>query len=115
VPYGVATNMNTPKLDPGEEYPHINTDVFGNQPRPPEQWPSVVPRPVPKFDKKFLPQDRPLTAEARGLLHAVLALEKMLGAPVPEIPKDEELTGAQADELMLKFAYDLFPGLRAKT
>jgi phospholipase C len=51
-----------------------------NQPRPPEQWPSVVPRPVPKFDKKFLPQDRPLTDEARGLLHAVLALEKMLGA-----------------------------------
>ena len=56
-----------------------------------------------------------MTDEARGLLQAVLALEKMLGAPVPEIPKDEELTGAQADELMLKFAYDLFPGLRAKT
>ena len=29
VGYGVATNMNTPKPDPGEEYPHINTDLFG--------------------------------------------------------------------------------------
>jgi phospholipase C len=29
VPYGVATNMNTPNPDPGEEYPHINTQLFG--------------------------------------------------------------------------------------
>src|SRR5580704_12203956 len=29
VPYGVATNMNTPDPDPGEEYPHINTDIYG--------------------------------------------------------------------------------------
>jgi phospholipase C len=31
VPYGVATNMNTPKPDSGEGYPHINTDLFGIQ------------------------------------------------------------------------------------
>jgi phospholipase C len=29
VEYGVATNMNTPSPDPGEEYPHINTDLYG--------------------------------------------------------------------------------------
>src|SRR5262249_45084783 len=29
VPYGVATNLNTPNPDPGEEYPHINTQLFG--------------------------------------------------------------------------------------
>ncbi len=29
VPYGVATNMNTPSPDPGEEYPHVNTQLFG--------------------------------------------------------------------------------------
>jgi hypothetical protein len=29
VPYGVATTMNTPNPDPGEEFPHINTDLFG--------------------------------------------------------------------------------------
>jgi hypothetical protein len=31
VPYGIAPNMNTPKPDSGEEYPHINTDLFGIQ------------------------------------------------------------------------------------
>jgi phospholipase C len=29
VPYGVAGNMNTPDPDPGEELPHINTQLFG--------------------------------------------------------------------------------------
>ena len=29
VPYGVAKDMNTPYPDPGEEYPHINTQLFG--------------------------------------------------------------------------------------
>ena len=29
VPYGVAKDMNTPWPDPGEEYPHINTQLFG--------------------------------------------------------------------------------------
>ena len=29
VPYGVAANMNTPSPDPGEEYQHVNTQLFG--------------------------------------------------------------------------------------
>ena len=29
VPYGVAPTMNTPWPDPGEEFPHINTQLFG--------------------------------------------------------------------------------------
>jgi hypothetical protein len=29
VPYGVAENMNTPSPDPGEEVPHVNTQLFG--------------------------------------------------------------------------------------
>ncbi len=29
VPYGVAPNMDTPNPDPGEELPHINTQLFG--------------------------------------------------------------------------------------
>ena len=29
VSYGVAANMNTPSPDSGEEYPHINTQLFG--------------------------------------------------------------------------------------
>jgi len=30
VPYGVAKDMNTPYPDPGEEYPHINTQLYGH-------------------------------------------------------------------------------------
>lgn len=29
VPYGMSPTMNTPQPDPGEEYPHINTDLYG--------------------------------------------------------------------------------------
>ena len=29
VPYGVATTMDTPNPDPGEDYPHVNTQLFG--------------------------------------------------------------------------------------
>jgi phospholipase C len=29
VPYGTAIDMNTPSPDPGEEYPHVNTQLFG--------------------------------------------------------------------------------------
>ena len=29
ISYGVAANMNTPGTDPGEEYPHVNTQLFG--------------------------------------------------------------------------------------
>src|SRR5579875_1176791 len=29
VPYGVAAGMDTPKPDPGEEYQHVNTQLFG--------------------------------------------------------------------------------------
>jgi len=29
VPYGVAVTMNTPSPDPGEEYQHVNTQLFG--------------------------------------------------------------------------------------
>jgi len=29
VPYGIAANSNTPNPDPGEEYQHVNTQLFG--------------------------------------------------------------------------------------
>jgi phospholipase C len=30
VQYGIAPTMNTPSPDPGEEYPHVNTQLFGS-------------------------------------------------------------------------------------
>jgi len=29
VPYGTTTDMNSPSPDPGEEYQHVNTQLFG--------------------------------------------------------------------------------------
>ncbi len=58
------------------------------QPRPQDQWPDVVARPVPKFDVALLPPNRPLSVLGKGMLHAVLEFEKSLGARVPTIPPD---------------------------
>ena len=83
-------------------------------PRQPDQWPVVVPRPVPKFDVALLPPDRPLSVLGNGIFHAVLEYEKMLGARVPTIAPDAPLTGAQATAIMRDTAFGLFPGLRTK-
>ena len=57
VPYGISPTMNTPWPDPGEEFPHINTQLFGildegnrgilqpektfNAPQDPDQQPTM--------------------------------------------------------------------------
>ena len=85
-----------------------------NQPRTPDQWPDVVARPVPKFDVAMLPPDQPLSVLGKGILHAILAFEKSLGAKVPAVSPDAKLTGAEAIEIMRKASFTLFPGLQAK-
>jgi phospholipase C len=62
-----------------------------SQPRPPDQWPDVVARPVPRFDVALLPPNQPLSVLGKGILHAVLEFEKHLGARVPVIPPDATL------------------------
>ncbi len=84
-------------------------------PRPPDEWPDVVPQPVPKFDVALLPPNQPLSVLGKGMLHAVLAFEKMMGAKVPTIAPDADLTGAQAIAIMREGSFNLFPGLQTKT
>ena len=84
-----------------------------DRPRLPEQWPDVVPQPVPPFDAALLPPDLPLTALGKGLFLGILECEKMLGAKVPDIPKDTDITGAQAVDIIRATAFNLFPGLRS--
>jgi phospholipase C len=83
-------------------------------PRPPEEWPEVTPRPVPKFDTSLLPPNMPLSVLGKGLLHAALEFEKIMGARTPTIPHDADLTGVQALDIMRDCAFSLFPGLRPK-
>jgi phospholipase C len=84
-------------------------------PRPPDEWPDVVPRPVPKFDVAVLPPNQPLSVLGKGILHAILEFEKAIGAKMPTIPPDADLTGAQAVAIMRESAFNLFPGLQTKT
>jgi hypothetical protein len=90
----------------------IGPDLSLNRPRTPDQWPDVVARPVPKFDVALLPPEQPLSVLGKGMLHSVLAFEKMLGADVSTISTDADITGAQAMGIMRDVAFDLagYPG-----
>ena len=84
-----------------------------SQPRAPEKWPDVAPRPVPPFNAALLPPDKPLSVLGTAMLRAALEFEKMLGAKVPTIPDGVTITGAQAVDIMRTTAFNLFPGLRS--
>ena len=82
-------------------------------PRSPEQWPDVTPKPVPAFDAALLPPDLPLSVLGKGIFFGILAFEKSLGAKVPEISRDSDITGAQAHEIIRNMSLEIFPGLRS--
>jgi hypothetical protein len=62
----------------------------------------------------MLPPNQPLSVLGKGMLHGVLAFEKMMGAKMPTIAPDADLTGAQAVAIMREGAFNLFPGLQTK-
>jgi phospholipase C len=81
-------------------------------PRPPEQWPDVTPQPVPPFDTALFPPNLPLSVLGKGIFFGILAFEKSLGAKVPEISRDADVTGANAQEIIRNMSLEIFPGLR---
>lgn len=74
---------------------------------------NLIPRRVLPFNVALLPPNFPLSALANAMFFAILEFQKMLGADVPTIPKDTELTSAQAKDSMRNMSLKLFPGLRA--
>lgn len=92
--------------------PDLSPILTLDKPRPAEQWPDVTPQPVPPFNTALLPADVPLSVLGRHLFFAVLEFEESFGAPVPTIPPDGVITGAQADAIIRNMALDIFPGLR---
>ncbi|PZQ51526.1 MAG: hypothetical protein DI556_05065 [Rhodovulum sulfidophilum] len=82
-------------------------------PREPDAWPEVAPRPVPEFDAALFPPDRPLSVLGKGALRAALAFEESLGAKVPALAHGDAITGAEAVDMLRDGGFDLFPGLRA--
>ena len=81
-------------------------------PRPPEQWPDVTPQPVPPFNTALFPPNLPLSVLGKGIFFGILAFEKSLGAKVPEISRDTDITGAHAQEIIRNMSLEIFPGLR---
>ncbi len=83
-------------------------------PRPPEEWPDVSPRPVPEFDVAVVPLDTPLSPLPRGLFFGLLALGKELGQPVPDIKPEDDIKGAEAISILRDEFGHMFPGLQGR-
>jgi phospholipase C len=92
--------------------PDIAPILSLDTPRAPEQWPDVAPQPVPPFNTALLPPNLPLSVLGKSIFFGILAFEKSLGARVPEISRDSDITGAQAEDIMRDMSLDIFPGLR---
>ena len=73
-------------------------DIFTlTTPRAQEDWPEVVARPVPAMPEAIAPLDAPLGMLGKSLLLAVLAFAEGLGKAVPDIKREDTITGAQRD------------------
>jgi phospholipase C len=83
-------------------------------PRPPEDWPDAVPRPVPPFNPQAIPPDVPLRALSKAALCAVLELGKGLGLRVPELNKDEDVLRGDGLAIISECFGDLFPHLHGQ-
>ena len=88
-------------------------DIFTlTTPRAQEDWPEVVARPVPVMHESVAPLDAPLGLLGKSLLFAVLSFAQGMGKPVPDIKREDTITGAQAISLGHELLGELFPGLR---
>jgi phospholipase C len=86
-----------------------------DQPRPPEQWPDLAPRPVPEVDETLIPLDQPVSPLAQALVSEWLALARQLGQTVPAIKDPAALNGAQGLNLVHEAAGHLWPGINHST
>jgi phospholipase C len=83
-----------------------------DSPRVQEDWPEIIPRPVPEMPESVVPLDAPLGLLGRSLLFAALAMAHDRGLPVPDIKQDDPVTGSQAVAIAHEIMGDLFPNMR---
>ena len=81
-------------------------------PREQSEWPDIVARPVEPMPEPLMPLDAPLNGLGQALLGGLLALGKGMGVPVPEIPPDAVITGAEAISMGQDVLGDIFPAMR---
>ena len=80
-------------------------------PRPPEDWPDLIPPALQPFDTSLVPLDKPLTAMQKGGIFALLSLGQALGHPMPAMALDTQITGAEGIALMGELFNNVFPNL----
>ncbi len=85
-----------------------------DEPRAPEDWPEVIPQPVPDFDVALVPPDAPLGPLARAIFFGVLALGKELGQAVPDIEQAADIKGGEAVAITRDLFGHMFPGLQRR-
>ena len=79
-------------------------------PRPQEDWPDVVARPVPPLAETLVRLDRPLPPLGKYLLGTALAVEKVMIGRAPELNVNE-VTGREAFAYFDQFQAACFPGI----
>ncbi|MBP8212059.1 MAG: hypothetical protein KAY11_21040 [Ilumatobacteraceae bacterium] len=82
-------------------------------PRPQENWPDVVARPVPVLPPSAQSLDAQLGLLGMSLVQAVLGLGAGLGASVPSLDPRAPLTGTDALALAHDVLGDVFPAMRS--
>ncbi len=82
-------------------------------PRPQENWPDVVARPVPVLPPSAQSLETQLGLLGMSLVQAVLGLGAGLGASVPSLDPRAPLTGTDALALAHDVLGDVFPAMRS--
>jgi phospholipase C len=108
-------NLGPPLTARDADAPDIAPVLSLDQPRAPEDWPDVTPRPVPQMDEALIPFDEPLSPLAQALVGGCLAMAQQLGQPVPTIQDPAALNGAQGLELIHETLGHLWPGIGSST
>jgi phospholipase C len=88
-----------------------------DNPRPPEDWPEVFPRPVPPFDPAQISPEARLRGLPKAAFFSVLALARQRaehGAGAPEYQPDVDICHADAVTAIVDVFGHLFPGLRSQ-
>lgn len=81
-------------------------------PRPPEDWPDVAPRPVPRLTRSLTSLDRPLPPHGRTLLGLAIVLDTHRTGHIPDLDPRTATVG-QATDYLNERSPRLWPGLYA--
>lgn len=82
-------------------------------PRDPQDWPDVVPRPVPPYTGLLPAPEAALAGLCKAALHACLALAEHWGKDSPALTRDVQISRADGVALITDLAGDAFTGLQA--